>query len=279
MTTQYRKTCDACGAEFVSSRPHAKTCSAACRKRKSRRITDPEIGSLERRQRQRVGIDFVWDQREAVWARRDLAFAGIPMETEVAGSGDVPAPIFPTQHARRSRKLIDHSVTLEMLLEEIPSDSCPAIPMAERPFEWREWNPEVRALKADASELLLKLQGLAGLALCMPSLVNEPDLLRREFGIEADALREMLEVEESLRVILDRFPLKPGLVAYWDRRRSSPEYRAELEKAQAQGEALARLISSLEREPAGISRRRTLLGDSRSHFFTALATSRLPEEV
>jgi hypothetical protein len=59
-------TCQVCGEPFSAKRSDAKTCSDACRAKRSRRTRDPGIGSPERRQRQLDGLERKWI---AFWRR------------------------------------------------------------------------------------------------------------------------------------------------------------------------------------------------------------------
>lgn len=52
-----QKTCVVCGDSLEARRADAQTCSVRCRASKSRRARDPEIGSPERRENQREGLD------------------------------------------------------------------------------------------------------------------------------------------------------------------------------------------------------------------------------
>jgi hypothetical protein len=69
--------CQVCGGSLRGKRSDATTCGDACRARKSRRKRDPGIGSPERRQRQRAGLDIKYTARQHAQARRDLQGLGL----------------------------------------------------------------------------------------------------------------------------------------------------------------------------------------------------------
>jgi hypothetical protein len=71
------QTCEVCGQPFKAARSDAKTCSDACRAKRSRRRRDPDIGTLERRIRQRAGLNAKYSYRQREQARRALTVNGL----------------------------------------------------------------------------------------------------------------------------------------------------------------------------------------------------------
>lgn len=64
MDQENSRRCEVCGGPFNAKRSDKKTCSAKCRKEKSRRKLDPDRNSPERKHRRRLGLDqkYVYSQ-------------------------------------------------------------------------------------------------------------------------------------------------------------------------------------------------------------------------
>jgi hypothetical protein len=73
----HQRECVQCKSPFASKRSDAKTCSDACRAKKSRRARDPKIGSPERRQSQLAGLNAKYTYRQRGQVRYDLQRLGI----------------------------------------------------------------------------------------------------------------------------------------------------------------------------------------------------------
>lgn len=78
-------TCEQCGQKFQAKRSDARTCGDACRAKKSRRARDPEIGSTERKQNQREGLNQKYIYRQV---RKDLQRLGLVPSSREFGSQD-----------------------------------------------------------------------------------------------------------------------------------------------------------------------------------------------
>jgi hypothetical protein len=89
------KNCVICNTEFEPRRSDAKTCNDACRAKLSRRKRDPQIGSFERRQNQRAGLDAKYTYRQRGQAREALQKLGLaPTESD----GDEPIAFHKAAH-------------------------------------------------------------------------------------------------------------------------------------------------------------------------------------
>jgi hypothetical protein len=69
--------CVQCGKPFEAKRSDAKTCSDACRAQLSRHRRDPQIGTPERRQSQREGLNRKFTYRQCGQVRGDLQRLGL----------------------------------------------------------------------------------------------------------------------------------------------------------------------------------------------------------
>jgi hypothetical protein len=81
--------CVVCGNDFCSKRSDKLTCKPACRKAKSRRALDPDIGSEERKQFQLAGLQRQHDGILRKTIIRDLARHGLLPEEQKNRSSDV----------------------------------------------------------------------------------------------------------------------------------------------------------------------------------------------
>jgi hypothetical protein len=121
-------TCQVCGQRFPSKRSHAKTCSDACRARKSRRARDPGIGSPERRQRQRAGLNQKYAYRQRGQARRGLQRLGLVPSEWVKDSSGEWSPQFKVSEKERERNAWPRTLPAALDLSKrlwSPADSFP----------------------------------------------------------------------------------------------------------------------------------------------------------
>ncbi len=86
--------CQVCGEPFSAKRSDAKTCSDACRAKRSRHARDPLIGSPERKQNQLAGLDAKYDWPRRLQARRALRKLGVVPSHWVRGSDGEWSPQF-----------------------------------------------------------------------------------------------------------------------------------------------------------------------------------------
>lgn len=81
------KICEQCGKTF-QAKANAKTCSDACRAKRSRRNRDPEIGSPERKQSQLAGLNVKYTYRQRGQVRYDLQRLGLVPSERTPNSGE-----------------------------------------------------------------------------------------------------------------------------------------------------------------------------------------------
>lgn len=234
MTTT-TKTCEVCGRTFATKRSHAQTCSPTCRKALQRKRDSRERGTdtiaglfLSRK----IATD---EQRAGILREGTGGYADVRGLLDRRPGGEPPlnlaSGMVPTPPS-------EGSTAGDVLDREIERRDLQRALLA----PWTEPRPEwTDPVASEVSALLLRLRGLFGLALSLPCLVNEPDVL----DVEPDDLREALEIEEALCEILAAHRPPHGLVEWRQRRRKSPSHRAFRERVRR--ERVAERIVALPR--------------------------------